>query len=82
MSRCPTCGQEAGEPLIAILRDKGFIPMEHCEINAIYFGRITPCVGLPVYRQCHICKVGKALGTWESKRGNYTFTPKGGTHES
>lgn len=79
MSRCPTCGQFAEPPRIARLRDAGFDPLIHCEINAAHFERITPCIGRDdpkVLRVCRLCKIGKALGTWESKRGSYVFAPR------
>lgn len=82
MSICPTCGAPCSEPLIATLRDRGFDPLIHCEIAAIYAGKPTvPCVGQAIYRQCHLCKIGKALGTWEQKRGSWCFTPKGKQNE-
>jgi hypothetical protein len=65
--------------MIAILRDHGFDPLGHCEINAAHFERIVPCVGRDdpkALRVCRLCKIGRALGTWEIKRGSYVFTPK------
>lgn len=79
MTTCPTCGAECGEPLSARLADIGFDPLTHCEISAIYRGSITPCVGRDdplVLRVCRLCKIGRALGAWESKRGSYVFAPR------
>lgn len=79
MSRCPTCGAECGEPMITVLRDHGFDPLEHCEIVAAYKNLIAPCIGRDdpkVLRVCRLCKIGKALGAWESKRGSYVFAPR------
>lgn len=79
MSRCPTCGAECGEPLSTRLADIGFDQLTHCEISAIYRERITPCVGRDdpkVLRVCRPCKIGRALGTWENKRGSYVFAPR------
>jgi len=45
MSRCPTCGAECGEPMIAVLRDRGFDPLEHCFFLAYYSGKIRECAG-------------------------------------
>lgn len=74
---CPTCGGPCGPPLSAKLADQGFDPLEHCIIAAIYAGKPrVPCMGRSVARQCHLCKIGNALGTWLYKRGTWTFTPK------
>ena len=77
MSVCPTCGDPCGPSLSAILADQGHDPLEHCEIAAIYAGKpCVPCVGQAIYRQCHLCKIGQALGMWKQMRGSWTFDPK------
>jgi len=63
MTICPTCGAPCGPSLSAILADQGHDPLEHCEIAAIYAGKPTvPCIGQGHGRQCHLCKIGQALG--------------------
>lgn len=75
MTTCPTCGAPCEQPLSAKLADQGHDPLVHCEMLAIYAGKPrVPCVGLTVYRQCQLCKIGKSLGTWEQKRGSWVFT--------
>lgn len=76
--KCPHCGQERGEPTIAYYRDMGFDPLEHCMFTMLHEEKIEPCVGKAptIGRQCELCPRSKRYGTWESKRGNYTFTPK------
>lgn len=67
MSRCPTCGQECGEPMIAILRDHGFDPLEHCFFLAYYSGKIRECAGRDnpkILRCCNLCPVSKVFGAW------------------
>lgn len=82
MSQCPTCGAPCELPLIARLRDRGFDPLEHCTMLAIHKGAITECKGHDVARQCHLCPVGRGLGTWTQTRGTWTFVPNGMSEEA
>lgn len=78
MSRCPTCGQEAGEPTIALLRDAGFNPLEDCMFRALYGNSFSRCIGKDnpkVMRQCELCPVSKLYGRWEVNRGKQVFVP-------
>lgn len=78
VTRCPTCGAPCNPPLSARLADLGHDPLVHCEILAIYDGKpCVPCVGQAVYRQCQLCRIGQALGTWTQKRGSWVFEPNG-----
>lgn len=75
--KCPHCGQERGESRIAHFRDRGFDPLEHCTMLAIYRDIPTAkCVGQDVARQCHLCPVGKSLGLWTQGRTGVVFEPK------
>jgi len=76
MNRCDHCGQDRGEPLISYLVSLGFIGTEHCDLMAIYWEKVIPCVGANVYRQCQLCKLGKTLGTWIPGRTGVSFVPK------
>lgn len=74
--KCPHCGQERGEYLAAHLADRGHDPLEHCTMLAIYRDApTTRCVGKHLARQCHLCPVGRAIGTWTHGRAGQTFTP-------
>ena len=78
MSRCPTCGAECGEPMIAHLRDIGFDPLEHCTFTMLHTEKIKPCIGKDnpkIGRQCELCPVSKLYGRWEVSRGKQTFIP-------
>jgi hypothetical protein len=80
MSRCPTCGQECGEPMIAILRDHGFDPLEHCFFLAYYSGKIRECAGRDnpkIMRCCNLCPISKVFGAWKVQRGQQTFVADG-----
>lgn len=76
MTTCPTCGAPCERPLIATLRDRGFDPLMHCSMLAIWKGAITECKGQSVARLCHLCDTGKSLGTWRQNRGSWCFEPK------
>lgn len=79
MSRCAHCGQDRGESWSAELYRRGFDPLTHCEIAAIYYGGIVPCEGFDVARICHLCAKGRNLGTWTpvNHGSAHAFTPKG-----